>query len=107
MGLLNQFRSVIEWRNPEADDLFCKWTARGEEIKNASKLIVSPGQGAIFVYEGRVEAVNLEQGMYELHTANIPFITTLTKFMQAFERAHKAGIYYFKQTEILNQKWGT
>lgn len=107
MPLINQFRSVIEWRNPLPDELFYKWTDRGEELKNASKLIVNPGQGAIFVYEGKVQAVHLESGLYELHTANIPFITTLVKFMQAFESEHKVGIYFVKLTEILNQKWGT
>ena len=107
MGLSNQFRAVIEWQNPSPEDLFYKWSTRGEEIKNASKLIVNPGQGAIFVYEGQVQAVHLESGLYELHTANIPFITTLIKFMQAFESEHKVGIYFVKLTEILDQKWGT
>ena len=47
------------------------------------------------------------EGMYELSTANIPFITTLTKFMQSFVSEHKVGIYYFWRTEFVNQKWGT
>jgi membrane protease subunit (stomatin/prohibitin family) len=107
MDFKNQFRSVIEWTNPMPDELFHKWTDRGDEIKNASKLLVNPGQGVIFVYEGKVQAVHLEPNLYELKTANIPFITTIFKFMQAFESEHKVGIYFFKQSEILNQKWGT
>lgn len=102
-----QLRSVIEWENADNETLFYQWSADGDEIKNASKLIVKPGQGVIFVYEGRVEAVHLKEGLYELKTANIPFLTTLFKFMQAFESEHKVGIYYFWQTEFLNQKWGT
>ena len=107
MSLINQFRSVIEWKNPMPDDLFYRWSERGDEIKNASKLIVNPGQGAIFVYEGRVQAVHTESNIYDLKTANIPFLTTLSKFMQAFQSEHKVGIYFFKTAEILNQKWGT
>ncbi len=102
-----QLRSVIQWENPQPDVLFIKWSERGDEIKNASKLIVGPGQGCIFVYQGKVESVFISEGIYELKTANIPFWTTITKFMQAFESEHKVGVYFFKTTQILDQKWGT
>jgi membrane protease subunit (stomatin/prohibitin family) len=103
----NQLRSVIEWANPSSDVIFEKWSANSDEIKNASKLIVGPGQGCIFVYEGRVEGVYTQEGIIELKTANIPFWTTVTKFMQAFQSEHKVGIYFFKQSQIVNLKWGT
>ncbi len=106
-GIKSQLRSVIEWENPNPNELFHLWTENGDEIKNASKLIVKPGQGVIFLYEGKVQAVHLNEGLYELKTANIPFITTLVKIMQAFESEHKVGIYFFWRTEFLNQKWGT
>jgi membrane protease subunit (stomatin/prohibitin family) len=106
-GLKRQLRSVIEWQNPDPNALFFKWTENGDEIKNASKLLINPGQGCIFVYEGRVEAVHTQSGLIQLQTANIPFWTTITKFMQAFESEHKVGIYFFKTTKILDQKWGT
>jgi len=102
-----QIRSVIQWEQVDPNVLFHLWSKNGDEIKNASKLLVKPGQGAIFVYEGKVEAVILSEGLYDLKTANIPFITTLSKFMQAFESQHKVGIYFFWQTKFLDQKWGT
>ena len=102
-----QLRSVIEWDNPSSDSLFFQWTDDGDEIKNASKLIVGPGQGCIFVYEGQVRSVLDEQCLIQLHTANIPFWTTIKKFMHFFESEHKVGIYFFKTSKILNQKWGT
>ncbi len=111
MGLLDgvrkQLRSVIEWNNPSADMLFYRWTDDGDEIKNASKLIVGPGQGCIFVYEGRVEALLDSEGITDLKTANLPFWTTIAKYMQAFKSEHKVGIYYYKKNEITDQKWGT
>jgi len=106
-GVKRQLRSVIEWNNPGADELFYRWSDNGDEIKNASQLIVGPGQGCIFVYEGEVLNVIEEEGMSALSTDNIPFWTTLTKFMQAFESEHKVGIYFYKRTRILDQKWGT
>lgn len=105
-GLKRQFRSVIQWENPEADALFYQWSDNGDEIKDASKLIVGPGQGCLFVYQGKVEALIEQEGMVNLKTDNIPFWTTLSKFMQFFESEHKVGIYFFKRTVILDQKWG-
>src|SRR5690606_41691029 len=80
-----QLRSVIEWEDPGEAELFRKWSGNGDEIKNASKLIAAPGQGCIFVYEGRIRQVIDREGLVEIPTANIPFWTTLTRFMQAFE----------------------
>lgn len=111
MSLINaikrELRSVIEWKSPDENELFYKWSDNGDEIKNASKLIVGPGQGCIFVYEGKVVSIFEDEGMIELETQNIPFWTTITKIMQSFESEHKVGIYFFRKTKILDQKWGT
>lgn len=106
-SIKNQLRSVIEWKPTSADLFLEKWSSNSDEIKNSSQLIVGPGQGCFFVYEGKIQAVHLTQGVFELKTDNIPFFTTLNKFMQAFESEHKVGIYFFKQTEIVNLGWGT
>jgi len=106
-GIKNQLRSVIQWEHADPGCLFIKWTDNGDEIKNASKLIVGPGQGCIFVYEGKVVAHHESEGLYDLKTANIPFLTTLKKFMQAFQSEHKVGIFYYRTTEVVDQKWGT
>ncbi len=106
-GIKRQLRSVIEWNNPPENILLSQWTENGDEIKNASKLIVGPGQGCIFVYEGKVQSVIENEGMINLETDNIPFWTTVSKFMQFFESEHKVGIYFYKKSKILDQKWGT
>jgi len=106
-GIRRQLRSIIEWRDPQADSLFYQWSDNGDEIKNASKLIVNPGQGCIFVYEGQIRSIIEQPCLLELETANIPFWTTIKKFMQSFESEHKVGIYFFRSAKILNQKWGT
>ena len=106
-GIKRQLRSVIEWKNPTPDVLLEQWTDNGDELKNASKLIVGPGQGCIFVYEGKVQSIIEEECLIDLKTANIPFWTTIKKFMQFFESEHKVGIYFYKKSKILNQKWGT
>jgi membrane protease subunit (stomatin/prohibitin family) len=106
-GVRRQLRSVIQWEDPPPDVLFEEWTRNGDEIKNASKLIVGPGQGCVFVYEGKIRSLLNQECMVNLRTANIPFWTTITKAMQFFESEHKVGLFFFRRTKILNQKWGT
>ncbi len=106
-GIKRQLRSVIQWQEPGSNLLFEQWRGNGDELKNASKLIVGPGQGCIFVYEGKVKALLDKECLLNLDTDNIPFWTTVAKFMQFFESEHKAQIYFYRRTKILNQKWGT
>ena len=101
-----QLRTVIQW-DDRGDDLFYEWSGNGDEIKNASKLIVGPGQGCVFVYEGKVRTILDREGLYDLATDNIPFWTTVKKVLQSFESEHKTNFYFYKATKILNQKWGT
>ncbi|MBC7458960.1 MAG: SPFH domain-containing protein, partial [Bdellovibrionaceae bacterium] len=103
----NQLRSVIEWKNPASDAVLEIWSTSQDEIKNASKLIINPGQGCIFIYEGKVQGVYLTEGIVDLQTANIPFWTTVTKFMQAFVSEHKVGLYFFKTNQLVDLNWGT
>ncbi len=111
MGLKDIFRrqlsTVIEWTNQSANILIAKAGTPTDEIKNASKLIIAPGQGCIVVYEGKIEAVTTDAGVYTLETDNHPFITTLIKMRQMFESEHKMRIYFFRTAELLNQRWGT
>lgn len=107
MDLKSQMRSVLKWENPKEDQLFYKFIDSGDELKNASKLILQPGQGCIFTYEGKIEGVFEEEGLYDLETANKPFLTSLKKFMTAFESEHKTGIWFYRKAEMLNIRWGT
>lgn len=111
MGLGDFFRkqlnTVIEWEDQQPDVLLYKFPVPTSEIKDDSKLIVSPGQGCILVYEGKVTGVLKEEGIYSVQTDNIPFLTTLSKYMQFFESEHKAHIYFYRKADIVNQAWGT
>ncbi len=103
----NQFRGVIHWENPLPEQLFYKFTVYGDEIKDLSNLIVGPGQGCIFVYEGKVEQHITEEGKYSVKSDNVPFFTTLEKIFQRFESEHKTGIWFYRRADVLNCKWGT
>ncbi len=106
-SLQNQLRSVIEWKDTSENELFYRWSKNQDEIKNASKLIVSPAQGCIFIYEGKIRAVFDKEGIFDIRTSNIPFITTIKKFMQFFESEHKTAFYFYRKSIVADQKWGT
>ena len=56
MGLFGgQFANVVEWQETRDDVIFYKWN--NDEIKRGSRLIIRPGQDAIFLYNGKIEGI--------------------------------------------------
>ena len=105
MGLFsNQFLDVIEWNETRNDVIFWKW--KNSEIKKSSRLIIRPGQDAIFLYNGKVEGIFTEEGNYEIETEIIPFLSTLKGFKFGFKSGLKAEILFINTKEFL-VKWGT
>ena len=105
MGLFsNQFLDVIEWNETRNDVIFLKW--KNSEIKKNSRLIIRPGQDAIFIYNGKVEGIFTEEGNYEIETEIIPFLSTLKGFKFGFKSALKAEVLFINTKEFL-VKWGT
>lgn len=102
-----QFVDVIRWENPENFLLVKKFERDLDEIKDTTNLIVDPWYGAIFVHNGKIEAIQTEWWKWELTTENIPFITALKSWKRLGESNDKASVYFIKTTELLNQKWGT
>ncbi len=66
-----QFANVVEWEEFRDDMIFWKWTNR--EIKKGSKLIIRPGQDAIFLYNGKIEGIFEDDGEYDIESQIIPF----------------------------------
>lgn len=102
-----QLAEVIQWPDPRPGGLLWKFPSAHDEIKNASQLLVGPGQGALLVYEGRVAEVLDAEGLYRLTTDNQPFITTLRKLRTGFESEHKLKLYFYRRADNVNQPWGT
>ena len=73
----NQFSNVVEWEEYRDDLIFWKWKNR--EIKKGSKLIIRPGQDAIFMFNGAVEGIFEDDGSYDIESQIIPFLSTLAK----------------------------
>ena len=105
MGFFSkQFASVIEWNETKEGTLF--WKFQSDEIKKDSRLIIRPGQDAIFLYNGKVEGVFEEEGNYEVESQIIPFLTTLKSFKFGFNTPLRAEVLFINTKEML-VKWGT
>lgn len=110
MGLFSfirgQFIDIVEWAEETPGVLVHRFERYNNEIKNGARLVVRPGQMAIFVNEGQVADV-LGPGTHQLTTANLPILTTLLSLPTAFESWHKAEVYFVKTTVQLDRRWGT
>lgn len=105
MGLFsNQFSNVVEWEEWREDMIFWKWTNR--EIKKGSRLILRPGQDAIFLYNGKVEGIFTEDGEYDIESQIIPFLSTLKGFKFGFNSGMRAEVLFVNTKEFVI-KWGT
>lgn len=105
MGLFSkQLANVVEWNEVREDILFWKWS--NQEIKKGSRLIIRPGQDAIFLYNGRVEGVFEDEGSYDIESEIIPFLSTLKGFKFGFNSGLRAEVLFINTKEHL-VKWGT
>ncbi|BCN29623.1 SPFH domain-containing protein [Anaeromicropila herbilytica] len=105
MGLFkNQFANVVEWEEFREDMIFYKWN--NEEIKKGSKLIIRPGQDAIFLCNGKIEGIFTDEGDYDIESQIIPFLSTLKGFKFGFNSGMRAEVL-FVNTKEFTVKWGT
>ncbi|MCI6020082.1 MAG: SPFH domain-containing protein [Clostridia bacterium] len=105
MGLFgNQLANVVEWEEYRDDVIFWKWTNR--EIKKGSKLVIRPGQDAIFMYNGKVEGIFTDEGSFDIESDIIPFLSTLKGFKFGFNSGMRAEVL-FVNTKEFTVKWGT
>ena len=98
-----QLKNVIEWDEFRDDMIFYKWN---DEIKKDSKLIIRPGQDAIFMYNGKIEGIFEDEGTYEVSSQIIPFLSTLKGFKFGFDSGIRAEVL-FVNTKEFTIKWGT
>lgn len=99
-----QMANVVEWDEFREDMIFWKW--HNDEIKKGSKLIVRPGQDAIFFHQGRIEGIFEDEGDYDIDSDIIPFLSTLKGFRFGFATGMRVEVL-FVNTKEFTVKWGT
>lgn len=111
MGLFNfvkgELIDIIEWFQDSSDDtMVYRFGRKDNEIKNGAKLIIRPGQTAIFINEGEIADI-FGEGTYELKTQNLPLLSKLKGWKYGFESPFKAEVYFVNMKRFTNMKWGT
>src|SRR5690625_5197361 len=99
-----QLADVIEWDEFRDDMIFWKWG--NNEIKKGSKLIIRPGQDAIFFNHGRIEGIFEDAGDYDIDSEIIPYLSTLKGFKFGFNTGMRCEVL-FVNTKEFTVKWGT
>lgn len=105
MGLFSkQFANVVEWQEFREDMIFYKW--HNDEIKKGSRLIIRPGQDAVFLFNGKIEGIFKDEGDYDIESQIIPFLSTLSGFKFGFNSGMRAEVLFINTKEFI-VKWGT
>jgi membrane protease subunit (stomatin/prohibitin family) len=97
---------VVEWLESSTDAMAWRFDRPNNEIKNGARLVVRPGQLAVFVEQGTVADV-FQPGMHELVTKNLPVLSRLRGWKYGFESPFKAEIVFVSTRQFPNNKWGT
>ena len=105
MGLFSsQFANVVEWQETRDDIIFWKWN--NDEIKKGSRLVIRPGQDAIFMYNGKVEGVFESEGSFDIESEIIPFLSSLKGIKFGFNSGIRTEVLFINTKEF-TVKWGT
>lgn len=105
MGLFSgQLANVVEWKEFNEETIFWKWT--NDEIKKGSKLIIRPGQDAIFMFNGKMEGIFKDEGEFDIESQIVPFLSTLKGFKFGFNSGMRAEVLFVNTKEFV-VKWGT
>ncbi|HSP22096.1 MAG TPA: SPFH domain-containing protein [Planococcus sp. (in: firmicutes)] len=100
----NQFADVVEWEEFREDMIFWKWS--NKEIKKGSKLVIRPGQDAIFLDHGKVEGIFEDEGEYDIESQIVPFLSTLKGFRFGFNSGMRVEVLFINTKEF-TVRWGT
>jgi membrane protease subunit (stomatin/prohibitin family) len=95
MGFVEKLRGelvdIIEWVDDSHHTLVWRFPRYHNQIKNGARLVVRPGQEALFVHQGRIADV-FRPGTYTLETANLPILSTVQGWKHGFESPFKAEV---------------
>ena len=85
---------VIEWQEYGEDVLFWKW--KDNEIKKGSRLVIHPGQDALFLYNGRIEGIFQDEGSYDIASDIVPGLLSLSGFKFGFASGLRAEVLFMR-----------
>lgn len=99
-----QLANVVEWQDAGKEVMLWKWP--NDEIKKGSRLIIRPGQNAIFMKNGSIEGLFKDEGSFDIESQIIPFLSTLKGFKFGFNSGMRCEVLFVNTLEMTG-KWGT
>ena len=102
-GGRKHWTDVIKNTGPE-DQLL--WKQPEEDFNTNSTLIVMPGEKALFVNRGVIEA-KFSEGTYKLSTQNYPFISRLRNAFSGGISVFNCVVYFVRDAHSSEILWGT
>jgi len=110
MGFWDKMRAelidIVEWIDDAGHTLVWRFPRYHNQIKQGAKLIVRPGQLAVFVHQGQLADV-FGPGTHTLETGNLPILSTLAGWKYGFNSPIKCEVYFVRTTQVTDLKWGT
>ena len=82
------------------------WKQPEEDFNTNSVLIVNPGEAAIFIKNGNIEAV-FDHGRFPLSTENYPFISRLINAFSGGISSFNCMVFFVKTADSMEINWGT
>lgn len=101
-----QFLDVIQWMDDTNDTLVYRYPVFNQAIQDGGKLVVRPGQAAVFVSEGRLSEV-FAPGTYELSTRTKALSSFFEAIKYQLNYPYKGDVYFVSTRRFPDQKWGT
>ena len=97
---------IVEWLETSPDIMVSRFERPNNEIKNGARLIVRPGQQAVFVDQGTIADIFLP-GQHELTTSNLPVLSRLRGWKYGFASPFKAEVVFVSTRQFAGARWGT
>ncbi len=82
------------------------WKQPEEDFNTNSVVIVQPGESAIFIKNGNIEAV-FDHGRYQLSTENYPFISRLVNAFSGGISSFNCLVFFVRTADSMEINWGT
>ena len=73
--------------------------------QKGSKLVIRSGQDAIFINNGKIEGIFEDEGVYNIDSDIIPFLSTLKGFKFGFNSGMRVEVL-FVNTKEFTVRWG-
>lgn len=89
----------------EGDEDAVTWRHPADDVTIYSRIVVQPGQEAVFVLEGRISQI-YGPGTHTLSSGNIPFVKRIYSLAFGGRTPIPAEVVYIRKARIV-RKWGT